>query len=369
MAFTYIFQSDDTGAPQVSNVLNELITALGMILGTTGYNSTVPTILSRVGTLVTVTDTAHGRKSNDIITVTGANESGFNGDFKITWIDANSYSYVSAISGTTTATGTFSAKKKGLGWTPSFTGTNRAAWITPNIGKYVEFFENAATTFQITGWGAMTASNTGTNSITSAGSQTKATTGDSCWALVSDGKFCYLFTSASLMSGGFSLASFNVAVFGEYDHVNPSAINNLMVGHQSSASASPFMVAIAGTALKCLNRADDTITLPLVSLRLPVSLYSGNLYVFAPTASQSFYASPDFETNGEVFFKPTVIDVGVKSVLGEWPLLLVATQDLLTQYGNLATIPFVGGNLAGKSGYLIKANLQTTTAFLVFRID
>lgn len=71
------------------------------------YKDTV-TITSS-GTTATVTHAAHGLSTNDNIKIEDAVESRYNGNFNITFIDANTYTYIMSVSTSSPATGTILA--------------------------------------------------------------------------------------------------------------------------------------------------------------------------------------------------------------------------------------------------------------------
>jgi hypothetical protein len=66
------------------------------------------------GTTATVTHTSHGWATNDYVTIAGANESAYNGKFKITKTSANAYTYTMASDPADTATGTITATKDNI---------------------------------------------------------------------------------------------------------------------------------------------------------------------------------------------------------------------------------------------------------------
>lgn len=70
--------------------------------------------ITRSGSVATVTCTSHGFKTEDVITIAGAVETAYNGDFSITVVDENTFTYVVTGSPTTPATGTITAQKKAI---------------------------------------------------------------------------------------------------------------------------------------------------------------------------------------------------------------------------------------------------------------
>lgn len=98
-----------------------------------GFNSKTVTI-TRSGTTATVTDTAHGRVTGDIVLFSGADQADYNGEAKITVVNANSYTYQVANSPATPATGTITAKTAPAGsWSKIWSSSNKAAYKSADV--------------------------------------------------------------------------------------------------------------------------------------------------------------------------------------------------------------------------------------------
>ena len=69
-----------------------------------------PTSITRSGSTVTVSQTAHGMSTNDVVRVAGANQSEYNGIFTVTVSDANTYTYTITGTPATPATGGLDAR-------------------------------------------------------------------------------------------------------------------------------------------------------------------------------------------------------------------------------------------------------------------
>lgn len=73
------------------------------------------TSITSSSTSCTVTQTDHGYVSGDYITIAGANETAYNGKFRITVVDEDTYTYTaSSAPSATPATGTITAKKDNI---------------------------------------------------------------------------------------------------------------------------------------------------------------------------------------------------------------------------------------------------------------
>jgi hypothetical protein len=148
-----------SGAPQLTNAFGSLTTMLDTIL-INGFNTKSVSSIVRVGTVVTVeTTVAHNYQIDQIIFISGANESDYNGDQRVVSISTTSFTFETASTPATPATGTISVKVPGLqtssngyGWTTLFTGTNVRVYRTnnPNSKKPCLRVDNS----QGAGWSA-----------------------------------------------------------------------------------------------------------------------------------------------------------------------------------------------------------------------
>lgn len=76
----------------------------------TGTTKTVAS-LTRSGSTATATVTSHGYSNGDLVTISGANETEYNGEFLITNVTTNTFDYTVSGTPSTPATGTISAEK------------------------------------------------------------------------------------------------------------------------------------------------------------------------------------------------------------------------------------------------------------------
>lgn len=159
-----VFRSDDTGAPAITTTAGTTITALDALL-VNGFNSKTITI-TRSGTTATATATAHGYRNFQNLTISGANESQYNGSFVITNCTANTFDFTVSGSPATPATGTITSIVSPLGWTKEYSGTNLAAYRMAAAASGARFYmriDNTNGTFcRIRGYETMSDVNTGT---------------------------------------------------------------------------------------------------------------------------------------------------------------------------------------------------------------
>lgn len=118
-----------TGAPALNGVAGSLVTLLDACLKD-GFNAkTVSSATQTGGTATITTSAAHGYGMNDVIALSGANEPAWNGEFRVLTVATNSFTVAIDSGAAATATGTMSVKIAPLGWTKSFSGTNKAAYL------------------------------------------------------------------------------------------------------------------------------------------------------------------------------------------------------------------------------------------------
>lgn len=90
-----------------------------------GFNSsTISTMTWAAGVVSVYVSTGHGFLDYQVVEVAGANEAGYNGEHRITYVDANNFTFPVAATLTTPSTGTRTVKAASLGWTRSFNTTD-----------------------------------------------------------------------------------------------------------------------------------------------------------------------------------------------------------------------------------------------------
>lgn len=124
---------DMVGAPVVQNSFGDMIAMFDACL-VNGFNPKTITGLTRSGTVATATvGAAHGYLVDQVALVSGADQTEYNGEQRITAITSTTISFTVASSAVTPATGAaLSVKVAPLGWQKVFTATNRAAYRSLN---------------------------------------------------------------------------------------------------------------------------------------------------------------------------------------------------------------------------------------------
>ena len=123
------------GAPQLTNAWGCMTGLLDAVL-VIGFNVKTIATLTSTGGIATATITAgHGYRVGQCITVAGANESAYNGEFLVTSVTSNNVLY--AITGTPASPATtgssLTVKTSPLGWETAYTGTTKRAYRSTNV--------------------------------------------------------------------------------------------------------------------------------------------------------------------------------------------------------------------------------------------
>ncbi len=214
------FHSGMTGAPLPDTAVNTIISILDACL-INGFNVvTVNTLTydSVTGKCTATVGAGHGFDDHQVVLIEGANEAEFNGEVRITVIDANQFSYVPATAPTVAnATGTITAKAAPVGgWTKAFSGVNKAVYQSADplaTGFYLRVDDSLGTDgAQVTAYLAMTGVDTGTDQWADGWwRKSDATNSLTEWALVGDSRAFYL------MLGGSSAAARSILFFGDVE--------------------------------------------------------------------------------------------------------------------------------------------------------
>lgn len=145
-----IVRSNDVGAATMTAQKGSLIAVLKQVLvnGVTPRSCTI----TRSGSVATVTLNGHGFAAFQNITISGANQADYNGQFPITVIDANTFTFNVSGSPVTPATGTITAGLQAAGWTVAIEDAPNFKIIFRNdsstgSGRYFRFQEDGYCSF------------------------------------------------------------------------------------------------------------------------------------------------------------------------------------------------------------------------------
>jgi hypothetical protein len=149
VALTQRFASTDTGAPTATGETGSYQALLDALL-VNGYNAKTITI-TRSGTTATATATSHGFHVNQVLRISGADQSDYNLPLtRITNVTTNTFDYEVANSPTTPATGTITADVAPLGWTTEYSSGNHRSYKQPSgtNGYYLNVSDHATKAYQ-----------------------------------------------------------------------------------------------------------------------------------------------------------------------------------------------------------------------------
>lgn len=239
----HIFRSTDAGAPTLNGIAGTMIAVLDAVL-LNGYNTKTVTI-TRSGSTATVSATAHGFVLDQVVEISGAAQTEYNGQFKVESVpDANSFTITVSGTPATPATGSISCKVAALGWTKEFSGTNLAAYRMPvgttRFRLRVEDTSGAAA--RVRGFESMTAVSTGTGPFPTTAQFAdpglywwKSDTASSearAWTIISDGKMLHIVHSHTLAGNHTGISS-----FGDIKSYRPGDAYNCMLIGSAATSA------------------------------------------------------------------------------------------------------------------------------------
>lgn len=128
--------SDMQGAPQITNSWGVLVSMLDACL-INGFNTQNPTSVTRSGSTVTMTFSGggHGFVQHQVVLVSGAVESEYNGEQRVTAVTGTTVTFTIAGTPASPATGTIAVKTAPLGFEKPFSGTDKAVYRSPNLSS------------------------------------------------------------------------------------------------------------------------------------------------------------------------------------------------------------------------------------------
>lgn len=126
MALCRYITSSFAGAPTVSGTAGELVTMLDAVL-VNGFGGGTCT-LSQAAGVATLTLAAHGFVDKQVVSISGATPSDYNGLKRVTYVSSSVVTFTIDSGVATPATGTITCKTASLGWTIAYTGTNKRVY-------------------------------------------------------------------------------------------------------------------------------------------------------------------------------------------------------------------------------------------------
>lgn len=160
-----VFKSTDAGAPTLNGTAGALITVLDALL-INGYNQQTGVTATRTGGTATFTKTSHGYVVDQLLTITGFTTADYNITGKVlSTPDANTWTMAVSSGAASPAVGTGTVIVAPVGWTKSYSGTNKAAYRqkTGTNQFYLRVDDTNAQNSQVRGYETMSDVDTGTN--------------------------------------------------------------------------------------------------------------------------------------------------------------------------------------------------------------
>lgn len=123
------------GMPQISNNYGDMVNMLDVVLANGTALTNVTSIAFADGVITVTTAAAHNFVRYQVIELSGANQSEYNGEFRITEIVGATVfkAAMTVIPGSASATGTLRVRIPPLGFDIAFTGTNKRAYRTKSL--------------------------------------------------------------------------------------------------------------------------------------------------------------------------------------------------------------------------------------------
>lgn len=253
MTTTRNYQSTDGGAPVLTGQNSKMIDLLDAVL-VNGYNTQTITI-TRSGDTATAACTAHGYVVDQVVLISGATPSAYNGEFRVLTAAANDFTFEVLGTPTTPATGTISCKVAPAGWTKPYTGTDKAAFrnslAAGGSGMYLRVLDDASATGgarDAKAWvySAMSDVDTGSDITPGAGQMAngvffrKSSTADSTarpWRIWADELTCYVWVEP-VTSGTFTTQQNYLYGFGDFTTILGSDGYNFFIAGNTTTAAS-----------------------------------------------------------------------------------------------------------------------------------
>ncbi len=196
-----VFTNNDFGAQTaIANSPGALISVMQACL-VDGYGDQTPTSIVRAGATATmVLPNPHGFTRTGVLNVSGCDQADYNGEFRVTVVDALTVTFTVANSPTSPATGTIVCRQDGAGWTMPFTGTDKAAFKqgASSNGLYLDIDDTSSSMSKVRGYETMSGVGVGVAPFPTPAQELSlywlkgAATSD--WVIVADEHFVIVWT-------------------------------------------------------------------------------------------------------------------------------------------------------------------------------
>lgn len=206
----------------------------------TGFNSkTVSSIAVSSNVATITTSTNHNYTANDIIVISGANESQFNDEFRIKAVTSTTTFTVDLVTADGSATGTITCKIAPLGWTRVYSGTNKSVYRAPAGNRmYLRVDDTQAQYSTVAAYETMSDVDTGTNKMGDAywKKSDASSTATREWYLIGNNKTFYLFDAWSSSYPTWHIGQ----CFGDFNSIKSGdSYASMLVGYNVNAPSNP----------------------------------------------------------------------------------------------------------------------------------
>lgn len=195
------FSSEMTGAPTCSGESGKLIAILDACL-INGFGSvTLDSLVVASGVATGTLSSGHGFTDHIVALVEGATPSGLNGEKRITVTSSTTFTFDATGISDQTATGTITAKVAPVGWTKTYSGTNKAVYARTAVSATAMLLrvdDSPAQYPTLIMYETMSDVDTGTGPAPTSGSyytakSNAASTATRPWRLYADDKALYIY--------------------------------------------------------------------------------------------------------------------------------------------------------------------------------
>lgn len=205
-----VYKSTDAFAKKITGQAGSLIAVLDDVL-VLGYGSVQVNTVTKTDNIATIaTASAHGLNEGDICKISGADQSNYNGEFKVHILSTTTFTIPIPNEAPSAVTGTISCVKAPLGFTKAFAGTNKAAYRANDVNSnrfYLRVVDDASGTrgggeAALSMYEVMTSVDTGDLQVPSTAKMpttyvlAKSTVSDTSirhWMIIGDSKRFYMF--------------------------------------------------------------------------------------------------------------------------------------------------------------------------------
>ncbi len=219
-----IFTSNDFGAPSTSSQTAGSNLPILTACLVDGYGDQTPTSITRTGTTATMTlPNAHGFVRTGVFTISGCDQADYNGEFRVTVVDANIVTFTVANSPVTPATGAIVCRQDGAGWTSPFTDVNKAVYKqgAASNGLYLDVDDTVTQGSKVRGYELMSGVGAGTSPfptvVQSPNRYFLKSNGSGDWFIIADEDFFYYWTTVNATTHGTAALHF----FGDIEPRGP----------------------------------------------------------------------------------------------------------------------------------------------------